>query len=138
MIGDSVKLKELGRHVFVEFYDCDPAILDDEKAISEAMLRAAEESGATIVGNVFHKFAPQGVSGAVVIAESHLAIHTWPEYGYVAADLFTCGTTVDPWKAFHFLRKALKAKRSSQNEMKRGILFEEGKEPENVNYKTDD
>ena len=86
------------------------------------MLEAAIVSGATIVGEVFHRFTPQGVSGAVVIAESHLSIHTWPEYGYAALDLFTCGNRVDPWKAFGYLGEKFQAGRTSQTEVKRGLF----------------
>ena len=115
-------MKELGRHILVEMYDCDPAVLDDQDTIRTEMIRAAALAGATIVGDVFHKFTPQGVSGAIVIAESHLSIHTWPEYRYAALDLFTCGTNVDPWVGFNHLRKALKSERSSQTELKRGLF----------------
>ncbi len=115
-------LKELGRHILVEMYDCDPILLNDQEFVSREMLRAAEIAGATIVGDVFHTFSPHGVSGAVVIAESHLSIHTWPEYRYAALDLFTCGTNVDPWLAFHHLRKVFKSERSSQTELKRGLF----------------
>ncbi len=75
------------------------------------MRQAAEEAGATIVDSSFHRFLPHGISGVVVIAESHLAIHTWPEYGYAAIDLFTCGDEVNPWKAFEFLRIKFDAKK---------------------------
>jgi len=54
------------------------------------MLAAAKESGATILGESFHQFSPQGVSGVIIIAESHLTVHTWPEHGYAGADIFTC------------------------------------------------
>jgi S-adenosylmethionine decarboxylase len=103
-------------------YDCDPEVLNDEEKITRYMLQAAEISGATIVGEVFHRFSPHGVSGAVVIAESHLSIHTWPEYRYAALDLFTCGDNVDPWKGFTFLRKKLRAERLSQTELRRGMF----------------
>ena len=88
------------------------------------MTKAAKKSGATVLETVFHLFNPHGISGVVVIAESHLAIHTWPEYGYAAVDLFTCGDDVDPWVAFDFLKKELKAQYSSAMEMKRGQLEE--------------
>ena len=107
-------MKELGRHVLVELYDCDPQLLNDQDTISREMLRAAEICGATIVGDIFHRFSPHGVSGAVVIAESHLTIHTWPEYRYAAMDFFTCGTEVDPWKGFEHMRKVLHSERTSQ------------------------
>ena len=89
-------MKALGRHILAEFFDCDNDILDDTEKIELIMKRAAIECGATIISSTFHEFNPHGVSGVVVIAESHLAIHTWPEYGYAAVDVFTCGETVDP------------------------------------------
>ena len=84
------------------------------------MNQAAELAGATIVSSNFHHFSPHGVSGVVIIAESHLTIHTWPEYGYAAVDLFTCGDTVDPWIAFDFLKNELECEHQSAIELKRG------------------
>jgi len=81
----------LGHHLLAEFTGCDPAALADLQGVTSAMLRAAEVSGATIVTHSFHHFSPHGVSGAVIIAESHLAIHTWPEHGFAAVDFFSCG-----------------------------------------------
>jgi len=115
-------LKELGKHVIVEMYDCDSEVLNDFDTIRQSMLDAAEIAGAHIVGETFHRFSPHGVSGVVVIAESHLSIHTWPEYNYAALDLFTCGTTVDPYKAFDHMREKLKAERVSNTEIKRGLF----------------
>lgn len=115
-------MKSLGNHILVEFYGCDPKVLNDVKAIEEAMLKAAIDSGATIVSHDFHEFNPHGVSGVVVIAESHLTIHTWPEYEYAAVDLFTCGDTVDAWKGFVLLRNKLDSGHISTVEMKRGQL----------------
>lgn len=112
----------LGKHLVVEYYGCDPNVLDDVEVIREAMVKAAEISGATVVQDVFHRFNPYGISGVVVIAESHLAIHTWPEYGFAAVDLFTCGDHVDPWKGFQYLKEVLKAKYYTVVEMKRGLL----------------
>lgn len=106
----------------MELYDCDPQILNDKERIEEIMTKAAEVSGATIVQKVFHVFNPHGVSGVVVIAESHLAIHTWPEYGYAAVDVFTCGSSVDPWKAYDYIKRELKAGYQSTMEMLRGEL----------------
>jgi S-adenosylmethionine decarboxylase proenzyme len=115
-------LKVLGRHLLVEYHGCDPEILNDLERVKKFMLEAASESGATVLDASFHYFTPQGVSGVVVIAESHLAIHTWPEYGYAAVDIFTCGNAVDPWKAFHYLRSTLGSKETSVNEIVRGEL----------------
>ncbi|HWP91532.1 MAG TPA: adenosylmethionine decarboxylase [Thermodesulfobacteriota bacterium] len=115
-------MKVLGRHLLVEYHGCDPEILNDLERVKKFMLEAASESGATVLDASFHYFTPQGVSGVVVIAESHLAIHTWPEYGYAAVDIFTCGNAVDPWKAFHYLRSTLGSKETSVNEIVRGEL----------------
>ena len=71
--------------------------------------------------SVFHRYNPQGVSGVVVIAESHISIHTWPEYGYAAVDFFTCGDAVDPYEAHEYLKKSLKAQDSHITELKRGM-----------------
>ncbi|MCK6552109.1 adenosylmethionine decarboxylase, partial [Myxococcota bacterium] len=99
-------MNALGRHELVELYDCDPATLDDEAAIATHMLAAARAAGATIITERFHKFAPHGVSGVVILAESHLTIHTWPEHGYAALDLFTCAM-IDSDTCFAALQKAL-------------------------------
>jgi len=95
-------LRSLGHQIVAEFYACDPALLADVGFITAAMLEAARRTGATIVTQTFHHFSPHGVSGAVIIAESHLAIHTWPEYGYAAVDLFTCGDTVSSEAGFNY------------------------------------
>ena len=113
-------MKALGRHLVAEFYECNPKVLDDLKKIEEHMKQAAIVSGATIVNTTFHRFSPYGISGVVVISESHLTIHTWPEYRYAAIDLFTCGEEVDPWKAFTYLKEKLGAGRTSVTEHFRG------------------
>jgi len=115
-------MKALGRHLLVELYGCDPEILNDVKKVEKYMKEAALKAGSTIVQAIFHKFCPQGISGVVVIAESHLAVHTWPEYGYAALDLFTCGEEVDPWEAYKFLREKFKAQDAESSELKRGEL----------------
>lgn len=115
-------MQSLGRHILAEFYDCDPEILNDSGRIEVYMKRAALECGATIVSSTFHAFNPHGVSGVVVIAESHLAIHTWPEYGYAAIDVFTCGETVDPAVANNALKEYLQADNILVTELKRGEL----------------
>lgn len=112
----------LGRHVLAEVYGCEFSILNDVKKVEEAMVNAALEAGAEIREVVFHKFSPQGVSGVVVISESHLAIHTWPELGYAAVDVFTCGEKVNPWDACNFLAEKFGAKHVAASETKRGII----------------
>lgn len=112
----------LGRHILVEFYDCSPEILNDVVHIEKSMEEAAETAGATLINSTFHHFSPYGVSGVVVIQESHLAIHTWPEYGFASVDLFTCGDSVDPWVSYNYLKQAFKAGHGSAMEMRRGEM----------------
>ena len=116
-----MKLEALGRHILVEYYNCNEDTLRNHEEIENLMKKAAELSGATIVTSTFHHFNPWGVSGAVIISESHLTIHTWPEFGYAAVDLFTCGDSVNPWIGFDFLEKSLKAEKSESYELSRGM-----------------
>jgi spermidine synthase len=111
----------LGNHILVEFMNCEPHIMNDVAAIERDMVAAAQNAGATVINSTFHHFSPYGVSGVVVIQESHLAIHTWPEYGYAAVDLFTCGE-MNAWTSFDFLKEAFGAKSYSALEMKRGTV----------------
>ncbi len=115
-------MQALGRQILVEFYDCDKDILNDVVAIRDAMMEGTRRSGATIVTDTFHAFSPHGVSGVVVIAESHVTIHTWPEYGYAAVDVFTCGETINPWVIQKHLEDAFDSKKVSSMEMKRGLF----------------
>ncbi len=117
----------LGRHILVELYDCDAHILNNAELIESDMREAATKAGATVISSTFHHFNPHGVSGVVVIAESHLAIHTWPEYGYAALDLFTCGDECNPWEAFKFLKEAFGSCREVTSEFRRGVLDTQGK-----------
>jgi len=114
-------MKILGRHLIAEYADCNGGKLDDLEHIKQSLLEAVRRSGATIVNSVFHRYAPQGVSGVVVIAESHMSIHTWPEYNYAAVDFFTCGQTVDPYLANEYLKHALGSTKATVTEMPRGI-----------------
>ncbi|MGK7888623.1 MAG: polyamine aminopropyltransferase [Leptolyngbyaceae cyanobacterium] len=115
-------MKSLGNHVLVEFHGCSAEILNDVPHIETSMNAAAKEAGATIISSVFHHFSPFGVSGVVVIQESHLAIHTWPEYRYAAVDLFTCGDVISPWISYEFLKKAFEAEHGAAIEINRGQL----------------
>lgn len=115
-------MKSLGRHLLVEYYDCDAKILTDVGIIEDIMVGAAKAAKAHIVDVVFHTFNPHGLSGVVVIQESHLAIHTWPEHGFASVDIYTCGNSVNPWVSYKYILKHLKAKNSTAMEMKRGVL----------------
>jgi spermidine synthase len=113
-------MKSLGNHIVVEFFNCNPSLLNDVVYIEDAMLESAEKAEATIINSTFHHFSPFGVSGVVVIQESHLAIHTWPEYGFASVDIFTCGNTVDPWISYNTLKDLLEADYGSAIQMNRG------------------
>lgn len=115
-------MSALGNHILVEFSGCSPEIMNEVSTIEKSMVDAAEKAGATVINSTFHHFSPYGVSGVVVIQESHLAIHSWPEYGYAAVDLFTCGDQVDAWLSFDHLKECFKAQKYSALEMRRGSL----------------
>ena len=116
----------MGRHILAEFGGCDASRLADLALVQASMLAAVQASGATIVTHSFHHFAGQdggaGVSGAVIIAESHLAIHTWPEHRFAALDFFTCGDGVDVRKALDLLKEAFQAETEELLELERGPL----------------
>ena len=115
-------MKALGKHLLLELNGCDHKLLNDISFIKETMLAAAKESGATVLVESFHQFSPQGVSGVIIIAESHLTVHTWPEHGYAGADIFTCGTRVKPEKAAKVIIAKLKPITHSIILMERGII----------------
>jgi len=131
-------LEALGRHVIVEFYECESELLNDVVHIEESMIAAAETAGATVINSSFHHFSPYGVSGVVVIQESHLAIHTWPEYGFASVDLFTCGDSVNPWESNEYLQKALKSTHRSAVEMRRGQIAQLQKRNFDINKMRDE
>ncbi len=112
----------LGTHLLVELRECSTKILGNLKKIQDVLTTAAKVADATIVEATFHKFSPLGISGMIVIAESHLSIHTWPEYEYAAVDIFTCGNVLKPEKAVAYLIEKFQSKNPSVVEVKRGIL----------------
>jgi S-adenosylmethionine decarboxylase proenzyme len=115
-------MKALGRQILVEYYDCDADIINDVAQIENILLSATRAAKASIISHNFHKFSPHGVSGTIVIAESHVAIHTWPEYNYAAVDIFTCGETIDPWTIQEYIKDSFMSKNVSSIEMKRGLF----------------
>jgi len=120
------KLKALGRHIVCELSGCRPSLLSDIDGIAAMMIAAATAARATIMESAFHRFEPQGVSGTVILAESHISIHTWPEKGYAAMDFYTCGDHTDPWLACEYAAKVLRATSVLATEFKRGIEKSDG------------
>jgi S-adenosylmethionine decarboxylase len=115
-------MKALGRHILAEVHGCDRSILDDPVRVERILVEAALDAGAEVRETAFHKFSPQGVSGVVIISESHVAIHTWPELGYAALDVFTCGDRVDPWNVCDDVVERFGAASVTASETLRGIL----------------
>lgn len=114
----------LGYHLLLELKDCNPALLNDLSYIRQAMLTTAQDVGATVVGESFHHFTPQGVTGILAIAESHISIHTWPEYGYAAADIFSCGSSFLPREAANRLAEMLESRDTDITEIQRGLAVQ--------------
>lgn len=112
----------LGIHILMELKDCDPDLLDDLDYVRDSIIRAADEAGAEIVGHTFHKFHPLGVTGIVAIAESHISVHTWPEFAYAAADIFSCSETFKPREAAQLIAERFRSARPSITEIERGLL----------------
>lgn len=117
----SVLGQPLGVQLLAEIWECDQDKLNDIKTIQNIMVNAAKKADAEIREVVFHRFEPQGVSGVVVISESHLTIHTWPELSYAAVDIFTCGEHVDPWVALEHITQDLNAEDANVMEISRGM-----------------
>ena len=133
MCTDPSKIKHhdfaLGRQMTVEYYECNPQILADGDALEKIFLNAAERSGAHIISSSFHKFEPQGVSGVVIISESHFTVHAWPEHDYAAVDIFTCGENIDFDIAIEALKNGMQAESVIiSSVMNRGIVSNNGME----------
>ncbi|HET7656759.1 MAG TPA: adenosylmethionine decarboxylase [Bacillales bacterium] len=114
-------MEVFGRHVISELWDCDRNKLNDLKFIENTLVKAALDAGAQVREVVFHQFAPQGISGVVIISESHLTIHSFPEHGYASVDVYTCGENVSPQVAIQVIAQELEAGETENLEFKRGI-----------------
>ncbi|MDW8361807.1 MAG: adenosylmethionine decarboxylase [Myxococcales bacterium] len=115
----------LGRHRLCELRGCaERALLDDAPRLAASLRDSVRAAGATVVAEVVHAFSPHGVTAVLVLAESHVALHSWPEHRFAAVDLFTCGGTVDPWCAFDRLGRALGARETSVVEVRRGLRLQ--------------
>jgi S-adenosylmethionine decarboxylase len=112
----------LGRHLILEVYGCPCEYLNDPDEIRKLLLDAARGAGATVIDSMFHRFTPQGVSGVVVIAESHLTIHTWPELGCAALDMFSCSPLIDLEEIGKHLASQLHARRIEARVLERGRI----------------
>lgn len=113
-------MKKLGTHLLIDITGCDAEKLDDERYIRCLLNSAAMKANATIIGEIFHKFSPVGVSGILAISESHISIHTWPEMNTAIVDILTCSDTCDPYLAANYIAEGLNGNMHI-TEMARGI-----------------
>lgn len=114
------KQKYSGIHLIAEFWY--GKNIEDPKELEKILIGAVRETNNTPLNIAVHKFQPQGITGIVLLAESHLAIHTWPEFNYTAIDIFTCGDKANPEKALEYLREVLQPKRVEIKKIKRGKI----------------
>ena len=112
------KIQQAGIHLILDLWGAQN--LNSMSKIKKLLTESVKACGATLLKTELHQFSPQGISGIAVIAESHISIHTWPEKGYAAMDIFTCGK-VDPYRALVIIKKILQPERVEMIEIKRGI-----------------
>lgn len=110
----------LGRHLILEAWGCCKEIVDSVDAVKSILIKATESTHATLVDVVCHRFSPYGVTGVAILAESHISVHTWPEHGYAAVDVFLCGDTINPQNAASFITQAFHAQETSLMVLERG------------------
>lgn len=115
-------MKELGTHIITQLYECDQNILNDIPKLQELFLEACNIGKATVLQHTFYQFTPQGVTGFVLLAQSHVSVHTWPEHNYAMLDILTCGMAANPWDIFQHIKEGLKSQRFNKTQLTRGIV----------------
>jgi S-adenosylmethionine decarboxylase len=118
-------VQTLAKHLLVELHECTPELLNDLETVRALMREGATAAGATVVGEAFHTYVPHGVTGVLVIEESHFSVHTWPEAGYAALDFYTCGA-LDPERAARVVAVGLGAQSVALLEVERGLARADG------------
>jgi len=113
-------MEYLGRHLIVELYGCDYDRINNLEYVENTLKEATKLGNMHMVNSFFHKFGEVGVSGVIVIEESHISMHSWPEFKYLALDIFACGENVDIEKSLSFLLRKFEASKYSASEIKRG------------------
>lgn len=114
--------RPLGLHYILELYGCPQDLLNDSDLICQSLRQAAREANSTLLNAVHHRFEPHGVTALALLAESHISIHTWPESGYAAVDVFTCGESTTPKRACEYLIEVLRADRYTLQAIDRGAV----------------
>ncbi|MHB9024317.1 MAG: adenosylmethionine decarboxylase [Armatimonadota bacterium] len=121
-------MQRVGRHLILELWGCDPHEINSIDTVERAIAETIDACGATLLDLRVYPFTPIGITGVAILSESHVMVHTWPEHGYAAIDIFTCGQHTDPSKAVPVLRRYFKPERVQVMEMNRGIIVEEPEE----------
>ena len=115
---------EFGRHALADLYECESEFLDNIDEIKRIIDESCSEANLTIVESKYHKFEPIGLSGVSILAESHITVHTWPEYKFVSIDAFTCGRKMNPTIVCEIIADKLDCKKRDIKEYKRGTKYE--------------
>jgi len=115
-------VKALGRHLIVEMWDCEPENLNDARLLDQALRDTVEAVDGTLLDVRVIEFPVHGVTGVAIISESHVAVHTWPEHGYAAVDIFTCNLEADIQAGIEAMSKHLMPGRTQLMEVRRGFL----------------
>lgn len=114
------KISTKGTHILADLYDCNPIYLNDKEKLVDLLHRAADIAHATVLGETSHAFQPHGVTALLLLAESHISIHTWPETGYAAVDVMTCGDTMQPQEAIDLIQRELASSQAEVSQISRG------------------
>lgn len=109
-------------HIIAEFHGCNSEMISRSSVIKRILEKAVSDSNLTKVQSFYHQFSPHGVTGVVLLKESHISIHTWPEFGYAAIDIFGCGDKGKVLKAYHILVNSFRPTRVHKKEVKRGMI----------------
>lgn len=120
-------MQVLGYHTLIELYGCNSKKINDTQLVESTLLKAAQIANLSVVNTTIHHFNPIGVSGVIVIKESHIAIHTWPEHNYVALDFFTCNSSYELTEAIEHIKCAFEAQKMEQKDIERGLIPENEK-----------
>ncbi len=115
----------LGYNIFADMYGCDTNLLDDIKYLRRLLKEAADAGNMHIVKVFFHKYSPQGITGLVIVKESHIALHTWPEYAFASVDIFLCGNNSNPYNTLKHIENGLKPSKVITKSIERGVIHEE-------------
>jgi len=114
------EINQAGVHLLIDFWF--GKNIEDEKKLREILIEAGKKSKSTPLKTSVYKFTPHGITGIILLAESHIAIHSWPEIGYLGVDIFTCGENARPYEAFKYLKEQFSPKKTEVKEIKRGLI----------------